>query len=126
MALNSSKSIPTGCAIFLCPRIPSSAFRNQFWTYCTKFSPPVHRQFLHVARCFYGAPVRAPEFSRIGKAGFACNLHAVAQSTIYTASVETPYSLCPKKMTPLDTSIRKKSGILLKRHIILVELNESH
>jgi hypothetical protein len=36
------------------------------------------------------------------------------------------YSLCPKKMTPLDTSIRKKSGILSKRHIILVELNESY
>ncbi len=28
-----------------------------------------------------------------------------------------------QKMTPLDTSIRKKSGILSKRHIILVELN---
>jgi hypothetical protein len=38
----------------------------------------------------------------------------------------TCYSLCPKKMTPLDTSIRKKSGILSKRHIILVELNESY
>jgi hypothetical protein len=29
-------------------------------------------------------------------------------------------------MTPLDTSIRKKSGILSKRHIILEELNESY
>ena len=91
---------------FLCPRTPSSAFRNQFWAYCTKFSPPVHRQFLHVARCFYGAPVRAPEFSRICMAGFACNLPAVAQSTIHTASVETPYGVQNKTIT--DTSTRRR------------------
>ena len=35
------------------------------------------------------------------------------------------YSLCPILFTPLDPSIRKNSGILSKRHVILVELNET-
>jgi hypothetical protein len=50
---------------FSCPRTPSSAFANQFWTILTQFSPPVHNQFLHVVRYFYDAPVYASEHSRI-------------------------------------------------------------
>ena len=36
----------------------------------------------------------------------------------------TLYSLRPKIIVTLDPSIRKNSGILSKRHVILVELNE--
>ena len=49
----------------LCPRTPSSAFRNLFWTNRTTISPPVHEFFYPWSATFSGAPIRALEYSRI-------------------------------------------------------------